>query len=138
MQMNEGITNDKVHFRVLIVEDSFIVASHLRLALTQAGYEVVGPVDSAEEALALCSSTRPDLVFMDITLNGEMDGIECAMQLQKTDYVPVVFVTALSDRDTISRASVVSPIGYLTKPFDDTDVYKIANQAMASMVSGRQ
>lgn len=102
--------------RVLVVEDEGLIARDLGSRLKKAGYEVAGVVDSGEAALEHVSASAPDLVLMDIRLRGKMDGIEAARLVQERVDVPVIYLTAHTDRDTLERAKVTGPFGYLTKP----------------------
>jgi two-component system sensor histidine kinase UhpB len=108
---------------ILIVEDSFIVAVHLQKSLENHGYKVNAIVDSGESALKEIKARRPSLVLMDIMLNGKLDGIETAREIKKHFNLPVVYITALSDSETIQRAKITEPYGYLNKPFDDRQIF---------------
>jgi PAS domain S-box-containing protein len=101
--------------RILIVEDEQVVAEQLRQSLTNEGYEVIGIARSGEEAIAQGGQSRPDLVIMDIVLSGSIDGISAAQHLH-TLGVPVVYLTAYSDRHLIDRAQHTQPLGYIIKP----------------------
>lgn len=116
--------------RILIVEDSFIVAFHLRTTLESDGYIVSGQCDSGEQAIASIESSRPDLVLMDIMLSGKLDGIETASKIRSRFNVPVIFITALTDKDTINRAKITEPYGYLTKPFEDLQIFTVIEIAL--------
>jgi PAS domain S-box-containing protein len=116
--------------RILIVEDSFIVAYHLQTTLESEGHIVVGKCDSGEKAIELAEALRPDLVLMDIMINGKMDGIATAFFLKKQFNLPVVYITALTDKDTISRAKITEPYGYLTKPFEDREIFTVIEIAL--------
>ena len=102
---------------ILIVEDEAIVALDLRLQLQELGYRVVGVAASAEAALALAAQHAPELVLMDVRLQGPMDGIEAAEALQRQQRVPLIFLTSHSDAETVHRAARTGPYGYLTKPY---------------------
>ena len=115
---------------ILIVEDSFIVAYHLQITLEGEGYTVIGKCDTAEGALNFIQSTIPDLVLMDIMLDGEMDGVELASLLNKKFDIPVIYITALTDQATISRAKTTEPYGYLTKPFEDLELFTAIEMAL--------
>jgi len=108
--------------RVLIVEDERIIAIDMRRRLEKLGYEVVGPADTAEEALALASSTKPDLILMDIRLKGDQDGLEAAEAIRRTMDIPVVYSTSYTDNATLSRAKASQAMGYIVKPFRDREV----------------
>ncbi len=115
---------------ILIVEDSFIVAYHLQATLEGEGYTVIGKCDSGESAIAFAEHTRPDLVLMDITLSGTMDGIQTAALMKSRFNVPVIYITALTDKDTIGRAKITEPYGYLTKPFEDREIFTVIEMAL--------
>ncbi len=102
---------------VLIVEDDFIVAKVIEKNLVDLGYAVAGLVATGEEAIAKAGSERPDLVLMDIQLLGDMDGITASEKIHAAFKIPVIFLTALSDRQTFDRALVTAPYGYIIKPF---------------------
>ena len=102
---------------VLIVEDDFIVAKVIEKNLLDLGYAVAGLVATGEEAIAKAGSEKPDLVLMDIHLQGNMDGIAASETIHAKFGIPVVFLTALSDRQTFDRALVTAPYGYIIKPF---------------------
>jgi PAS domain S-box-containing protein len=103
----------------LIVEDEALIALDLERRVTRMGFEVVGTADNCAEAVEFFGATRPDLVLMDIFIRGPADGIQTARELGKVSDVPVIFITAFADSDTVGRAADVSPYGYLLKPFDD-------------------
>lgn len=115
---------------ILIVEDSFIVTYHLQTTLESEGYTIVGKCDSGEEAIKFAAATPPDLVLMDIMLTGKIDGIEAATVMRKQFNVPVIYITALTDKETISRAKLSEPFGYLTKPFEDREIFTVIEMAL--------
>ena len=102
---------------ILIVEDEAIVALDLRLQLQELGYQVVGVAASGEQALALAERHAPQLVLMDVRLQGPMDGIAAAEALQQRHRVPLIYLTSHSDADTVQRAARTGAYGYLTKPY---------------------
>jgi CheY-like chemotaxis protein len=102
---------------ILIVEDDYIVAKVIEKNLFDLGYAVAGLAATGEDALAKAGSTRPDLVLMDIHLQGETDGITASENIRAAYNIPVVFLTAFSDRQTFDRALVTAPYGYIIKPF---------------------
>jgi DNA-binding LytR/AlgR family response regulator len=107
---------------VLIVEDEVIIAKDMSLTLDKLGYNVVGHCISGEEALAMVKEKQPDIVLMDIMLKGDITGIEAAKKIHDNYYIPVIFITAYSDEDTISRANTSAPFGYIVKPFKANDL----------------
>lgn len=103
--------------KVLIVEDESIVALDIKYALLKLGHEVMSCVTNADDAIAYIKKNRPDVIIMDIHLNHSKDGIETAEEIQKIADIPILYLTAFADDDTISRAVKTNPIGYLIKPF---------------------
>ena len=108
--------------RILVVEDEAVVALDVEDRLRRLGHQVVGTADSSASALAQAAEVRPDLVLMDIALRDGGDGIAAAERLRAELAVPVVFVTAFADAETLERAKRVSPHGYIVKPFDERDL----------------
>ncbi len=118
------------HERILIVEDDNITATEIRGTLRQLGYEPVGPVASAGDAIANGLALRPDVVLMDIVLKGPMDGIEAAEVIRSKDLCPVIFVTAHSDQPTLDRAKVTAPFGYVLKPITERELHTAIEVAL--------
>jgi PAS domain S-box-containing protein len=116
--------------RILIVEDEVIVALDIQDRLTDLGYEVTGVADRGTEALELVASAPPDLVLMDIRLKGEMDGITVAEQIRQHWCIPVIYLTAFSEDNTLQRAKVSEPFGYLIKPFEDREIQAAIEMAL--------
>lgn len=108
--------------KVLVVEDEALIADDLRRTLTRLGYEVPVTVASGADAIASTERYRPSLVLMDIKLKGAMDGVDAAERIKHEYDVPVIFLTAHSDDATLARAKVVSPQGYLVKPFGEREL----------------
>ena len=104
---------------ILIVEDNRIVSEDTRITLKELGFGVSGIVPSGEESLKKVEAEPPDLVLMDIELEGEMDGIEAADQIRSRFNIPVVYVTSYADEDVLERAKTSEPFGYVIKPFED-------------------
>jgi CheY-like chemotaxis protein len=102
---------------ILIVEDDFIVAKVIEKSLTDLGYRIAGLVATGQEAIDTAGEKKPDLVLMDIRLQGDMDGIQASEKIHSALDIPVVFLTAFSDKKTFSRALVTAPYGYIIKPF---------------------
>ena len=118
--------------RILLVEDEFAVAMELRDRLDRLGYTVVGHELSGEDAIAQATATRPDLVLMDVRLDGRMDGIEAARTIREAHPVPVVFVTAYSDDETVQRAADTAPFGYVVKPIEERELYAAIEVALGT------
>lgn len=102
--------------RVLIVEDNWLVAIEMEAALQDAGYIVVGIAVSADEAIAACEDQRPDVVLMDIRLQGGSDGVEAAKAIRTRMDVPSIFVSAHDDAETRARGEAARPLGWINKP----------------------
>ena len=100
-----------------------MVAIHMKKSLEAAGYEVVGMLTQGEEAMAKALELRPDLILMDIMLEGELDGVETASRIRDKYDVPIIFLTALSDSETINRAKSTGPFGYIMKPFNERELH---------------
>jgi len=116
--------------RIMIVEDEAIVALDLQHKLKTLGYAVSGVASSGEEAVRKVPQTRPDLVLMDIKLKGDMDGIDAAQRVRDEFNIPVVYLTAYSDENTLQRAKVTEPAGYLLKPFKDRELHATIEMAL--------
>jgi len=112
-----------MQIRILVVEDETIVALDLQNSLKILGYEVVGTATSGAEAIAKAEQTHPDLVLMDIILKGNMDGIQTADVIHSRMDVPVIFLTACTDENTLQRAKITEPFGYLIKPFEERELH---------------
>lgn len=108
--------------RVLIVEDELVVASDLASSLEDFGYVVAGVAKSGEEALRKAQETLPDIVLMDIVLQGEMDGIQVAEQLRSALEVPVLYLTSYGDTEKLERAKLTEPYAYLAKPWSEGEL----------------
>ena len=107
---------------ILIVEDEAVVAFDMKAQLQKLGYDVVGIAETGEKAICLADHLRPSLILMDVRLAGRMDGIAAAAAIRRTLEVPIIFLTAHSDVDTVGRAAQTSAYGYLTKPYQIQEV----------------
>ena len=101
--------------RILIVEDEGIIALELKKKLEKKGYQVIRIVSSGEEAVEWVMKSRPDLVLMDIKLNGPMTGIEAAREILSRVNLPIIYLTAFSDEKILDEAKITEPFGYLVK-----------------------
>ncbi|MBU4076514.1 MAG: response regulator [Euryarchaeota archaeon] len=108
--------------QILVVEDESIVAEHIRRSLQNMGYSVSSVASSGEKAIKEVEENVPDLVLMDIVLQGEMDGIETAKQIRSRFNIPVVYLTAYSDEKILERAKITEPFGYVIKPFNEREL----------------
>jgi len=119
-----------IRARILIVEDDRVVARDIQQQLVRIGHTVVGMTTRGEDAVALSEATRPSLVLMDIRLEGPGDGIEAAQKIRERYQIPVVYLTAYADDETLRRASVTEPFGYLLKPFEDSQLRTAIEMAL--------
>ncbi len=105
--------------RIYIVEDEPLIAETIKTILNEEGYVVCGESDNAKEALFDIENLKPDLVLADIMLDGEIDGIEMITHLKKRNNIPFIFLTSLSDADTLERVKATNPSGFIVKPFNE-------------------
>jgi DNA-binding response OmpR family regulator len=126
---SDGVTA-KARPRVLIVEDEALIALDLELRLTRLGYDVCGVADHCAEALSLFRDEGADLVLMDISIRGDVDGIDTALALRTMADVPVIFLSAYTDGETRARALVASPYGHIGKPFDEAKLEEVMRHAL--------
>jgi CheY-like chemotaxis protein len=117
--------------RILVVEDDNITARAIALTLTDEGYDVVGRVASGEEAISRAFESHPDLVLMDIQLEGLIDGVLAAHQIQGTLDIPVVYLTAYADDETLKRVIYSRPYGYISKPFQQEELLDTIETALS-------
>ena len=108
--------------RIMIVEDEWTVAEEIKMVLQGMEYDVTSMSSSGEEAVQNAEKDRPDLVLMDIVLEGEMDGIAAANEIRSRFNIPIVFLTAYTDDKILERASITGPFGYIVKPFVNEDL----------------
>jgi len=109
--------------RIMIVEDEGIVAMDIENTLRGLGYNVVGVESSGENALKKIVELNPDIILMDIMLKGEIDGIETYSRIKEIFDIPVVYLTAFGDSNTLIRAKLTEPYGYILKPFEENELY---------------
>jgi CheY-like chemotaxis protein len=116
--------------RALIVEDEILIADELRERLSRLGFSVIAAVDSAEEGIAIATRERPDLVLMDIRLKGAKDGVQAAEEIHQQVDIPIVYLTAYSDRLTVQRAMQTHYDGFILKPFHRRELQSTIEVAM--------
>jgi PAS domain S-box-containing protein len=116
--------------RLLVVEDERIVAEDIRRNLENLGYTVIGTVDSGEAALEKVEKCQPDLVVMDIVIHGKITGIETAELIRSRHQIPVIYLTAYADIDTLNKAKITEPFGYIVKPFNDRELQGTIEMAL--------
>jgi PAS domain S-box-containing protein len=107
---------------ILVIEDEALVARDIQSRLRQLGHRVLGLAHNPRQAIAMADETRPDLLLCDIHLKDEIDGIEVARRITAERDIPVIFLTAYSDRETVTRAKLLAPYGYVLKPIETADL----------------
>ena len=122
---------------ILVVEDETIVAKDIQCSLQRLGYHVPSTATSGEEAIRKAGELKPDLVLMDIVLKGRMDGVETAQHLQHQFDVPVVYLTAYADHQTLDRVKTTTPAGYMLKPFQPNELRTTIELALHRSRSNR-
>jgi len=115
---------------ILIVEDESIIASVIAVALKKFEYEVIDILDSREAAVAAALQKKPDLILMDIRLQGAMDGIAAVEQIQRQMDIPIIYLTAYADEPTLERAKKTKPYGYIPKPFQEIELKTTIEMAL--------
>ena len=117
--------------QILVVDDERLVATAIQNELEQFGYGVTGIASRAQEAVEKAMANRPDLVLMDIQLKGDEDGIDAAHSIQARSGIPVVYLSAFSDPETVARASETTSYGYLLKPYEERELQTTIEMAIA-------
>lgn len=130
----------EVHFspenpmkKILIVEDERIIAMDIQLTLESLGYEVIGISDNGKDAIETAENHHPDLIFMDIKINGKLDGIDTAKKILQQDNPVIIFCTSFSDENTKKRANVIDYSAYIKKPFSNYQIKQLLKE-----ISGRR
>jgi len=123
---------------ILVVEDELIVAEDLRRRLKAMGYDVKGVVTTGEDAIRQVGETQPDLVVMDISLRGDMDGVEAAQRIRQQFGTPVVYITGHGDPDTLQRAQSTPGFAFVLKPVDDQEMQYVVEMALKREGSSRR
>jgi CheY-like chemotaxis protein len=103
---------------ILLVEDEPIIGKAIEARLVQLGYSVSGVCDNVDDAIQMAAESKPNIVLMDIMLDGKSDGIEAARQIQSLFNIPVVFLTCYSDAVSVAKAKLANPHGCIGNPFD--------------------
>lgn len=116
--------------KILITEDEVLIAREIEMTLQEMGYVVAGIASDGQTALEQVAKTKPDLVLMDIVIPGDVDGIETADQIRVRFQIPVVFLTAYADADTLQRAKITEPFGYVLKPFQPQELHSAIQIAL--------
>ena len=124
--------------KILIVEDERITAEDLQDILTQLGYSVTAVVSTGADAIREAGRTCPDLVMMDVRIQGDMDGVEAARAIRRQFDIPSVYLTAHADAETLSRAKLAEPLGYIVKPFQELELQASIEMALHKQAIDRE
>ena len=111
------------HLKIGVVEDDFLIAESILVTLEQIGYRPTPPARNYADALKMIESESPDLLLIDVMIEGEQDGIDLALHVNQNYGIPFIFLTALSDQNTVNRAKKANPSAYLVKPFNENDLF---------------
>ena len=119
---------DKI--RILIVEDEGLIARDIEDMVRNASYQVCAVVGTGEDAIEKAETTHPDLILMDIILRGDMDGVEAAEKIRERFNIPVIYLTAHTDENTLQRAKLTEPLGYTLKPVEQKELMTVIEMAL--------
>ncbi len=115
---------------VLVVEDESIVSKDIQYSLKKLGYNVVGAAATGEKAIELAGSVNPDIILMDIMLKGDINGIQASARIKEEYNIPIIFLTAYADENTLAKAKVTEPYAYIIKPFKEIDLHTSIEMAL--------
>ena len=118
--------------KILIVEDELIIAEDMSSKLEQLGYDVIGIAINFDEAIELIEEESPDLILLDIMIEGDRDGIELGDTISTSYSIPFIFITSHADKRTVTHAKKVKPSGYLVKPFEKDDLFTAIEIALTN------
>lgn len=130
--ISQRISLMKDQLNILIVEDDPIIAQLIEHYIHEFGHRVLDIVHNSERALDLIHNLKPDLILLDINIEGTKDGVDIAEVIQSKYEIPFIFLTALSDKEIIERVKNVKPIGYVVKPFKEADLYTSISIGMSN------
>lgn len=120
------------NLKIGIIEDDLLIAESIAMTLQQIGYSTSTPARNYDDALKMIESESPDLLLLDIILEGELDGIDLAVKINSDFGLPFIFLTANSDAVTVNRAKYVTPSAYLVKPFNENDLFTSIEIALSN------
>lgn len=124
--------------KILIVEDELIIAEDMKAMLQELQYEVTGIARDSKSAIDKLAAVVPDIALVDIQLRNNNDGIELAKIIKETYQIPVVFVSSHSDKNTLDKAKLINPEGYIVKPFEKADLYTSIELAIFNFSSSKK
>ncbi|RLC53275.1 MAG: response regulator [Candidatus Cloacimonadota bacterium] len=116
--------------KILIVEDEQIFAQDLKMIMESEGYSVESIVDSGTEAIKKIEQNKPDIILMDIKIHGKIDGIDLTKEIQKKNNIPIIYLTAYTEKSTVDRAMETNPVAYMVKPIFDNDLIDVVKKAL--------
>lgn len=122
------MTSNKI--KILIAEDEYIIAVDLKKTLEKLGYIVTAYVAKGQDVITHAETDNPDLIIMDIMLEGEMNGIQAAEAIKKKFDIPIVYLTAFTDENTLQKAKITEPVGYIHKPFEERSLHSAIEIAL--------
>jgi CheY-like chemotaxis protein len=108
--------------KIMVVEDEAITAMYIKSSLAKMGYTVCGTASSGSDAIKQAELMSPDIIIMDISLKGDMDGVEAAALIRKSFDIPIIYLTAHTDNGTVGRAKESEPYSYILKPFREREL----------------
>jgi DNA-binding NarL/FixJ family response regulator len=120
----------EAHPRILVVEDDYLIATEMKITLSDAGFDVAGVAASADEAVELAESLNPDLAVIDVRLGGDRDGIDAAVEIFRKLGIRCIFATAYFDQHSVERARPAMPIGWLQKPYSKASLLNAVHRAL--------
>lgn len=123
--------------RILIVEDEPVIAEHISIYLDNHDFEVSGIAYDSDEAIEQLQSNTPDAAILDVNLSSEPDGIDIGRQINERFHLPFLFLTSYSDKETIQRAKLVKPGGYIVKPFNEKTLLASLEIAISNYATER-
>ena len=126
------------HLKIGIIEDDLLIAESITLTVQQIGYIATQPVRNCADAIKMIKADSPDLLLIDIVLDGDLDGIDLAAIVNKEYGIPFIFLTANSDRGTVERAKEVKPHAFLVKPFNEQDLFSSIEIAFSNYNDARK
>lgn len=124
--------------KILVVEDETIIGMEIKDRLVGFGYDVPDVVYTGEEAVERAAIVQPDLILMDIMLDGEMDGVEAAKRIRERFDIPVIYLTASSDVQTLERVKASESYGYILKPLEEEELQTAIEGALSKHEMERQ
>ncbi|MBU1191090.1 MAG: PAS domain-containing protein [Gammaproteobacteria bacterium] len=124
--------------RILVVEDEPLMAQDIRLKLEETGYKIIGTCASGAQAVELAATNHPDLILMDIVLEGTMTGIEAARLIREKNDIPIIYLTAYADDKLIEQAKITDPFGYILKPPVARELHAVITLALYRAEANRK